>query len=233
MSGIFITFEGGDGSGKTTQCEIFVNRLRAEGGRGAVFIREPGGTRLGERLREIIKYGDACPKSELFMLAASRAELVNQVIVPALASGLVVVSDRFCDSTIAYQGYGRGLDLEEVRRITEISSGGLTPDLTFLVDVRPEIAKRRIIERGGGSDNFDRLEEEFADKVRNGYLEIARENHQRFCVVDGQGELGDVSEKIHSQWLQSKFNRLSRSLTKPPLGSVDLLGKGAGEVRAL
>lgn len=223
MSGIFITFEGGDGSGKTTQCDIFVNRLRADGGRRVVFIREPGGTRLGERLREIIKYGDACPKSELFMLAASRAELVNQVIAPALQSGLVVVSDRFCDSTIAYQGYGRGLDLGEVRRITEISSGGLTPDLTFLVDVRPEIAKKRILERGEGSDNFDRQEEEFAKKVRNGYFELASENHQRFCIVDGQGDPSDVSERIHRQWLQSKFNRISRNLPRPLLAPGDLL----------
>lgn len=209
QNGLLITFEGGDGSGKTTQFEIFVERLRREEKRRVVVFREPGGTPTGEKLREIIKFEGACPKSELFMLAAARAELVNQVVVPALNSGFIIVGDRFTDSTLAYQGYGRGLDLSEVSQIVNISTGGISPDLTFLVDVDPEIAQARIALRGGRRDNFDLQELDFACRVKKGYLEIANEHPQRIIVVNGNENRERVSDAIYDRWAKERRHRFS------------------------
>jgi dTMP kinase len=201
--GIFVTFEGGDGSGKTTQCEIFANRLRETSGRGVISFREPGGTALGEKLRDLIKYSDVTKEAELLLLAASRAELRARVIEPALAGGMIVVGDRFADSTIAYQEYGRGLPSEIVKMVNAISSGNLTPDLTFFVDVGAEVRQRRILGRGGISDNFDKEDSGFFDRVREGYLKVCQEAPSRFIIIDGEGSPEEVSAKIHQRWVTS------------------------------
>lgn len=199
--GLLVTFEGIDGSGKTTQCEMLVDRLRNEEGRGVVAVREPGGTVIGEKLRDIIKHGDAGAETELFLLAASRAELVRKVISPAILEGLTVISDRFADSTVAYQGYGRGGNLGDVQRIAELSTCGVVPSLTFLIDVDPLVAQRRIGERErGGRDNFDRQGLSFSQSVRDGYLKIAKQHPRRFLVVDGSGDAETVGGRVFALW---------------------------------
>lgn len=197
--GLFIAFEGTDGSGKSTQCRLFSEWLRQDG-RKVISIREPGGTELGEKLREHIKYHQVSPVTELFLLAASRSELVTQTIFPAVKSGIDVVSDRFSYSTLAYQGYGRGLDLRMVKEITEASTCGILPDVTFFIDVDPKIARSRTYSRGTRTDNFESRGEEFFEKVREGYLKIAKDNPQRVFVISGEGGAEDVKESILQRW---------------------------------
>ena len=168
--GLFITFEGGDGSGKSTQVETLVNRLRQHKA-PVTTVREPGGTQLGILLRQVLKFSTA-PRSseaELLLFNASRAQLVSEVIRPALEKGQVVVSDRFSDSTVAYQGYGRGISLEYVEAVNSVGAGGLKPDLTILLDFPPEEKFKR-----GDWSYKDQLERkavaDFSDGLRQGEL---------------------------------------------------------------
>lgn len=198
MTGIFITFEGLDGSGKTTQMEIADCTLRALGIRTRV-VREPGGTWVGERIREILldRTGrDMDEVAELLLFASARAQNVRDVILPALEEGLTVLCDRFTDSTVAYQGYGRGLDIEMVRRINMIATGGLQPHRTYLFDLPVEDATERMRSREESPDRMDANGDAFKRRVREGYLEIARLEPDRITVIDAAGSIEKTAEHL-------------------------------------
>lgn len=188
---MFITFEGIEGSGKSTLMQRVERELR-ERGEDVLQTREPGGTPLGDEVRKIFldpaqKIG---PMAEVMLLCASRSQLCTDVIRPALRSKKTVLCDRFFDSTIAYQGYGRGMDVEELLQVCLAATSGLTPDLTFVLDLPPEISLKRVEERAaGGGHAIDRMEREALDfhrAVRDGYLDMARRWGSRFVVVDVQ-----------------------------------------------
>lgn len=190
--GTFITFEGPEGGGKTTQARRLISRFQREG-LSVIYTREPGGTPTGEAIREILQYDKAgepiCPESEVFLFAASRAQLVRHVILPALEKGTHVVSDRFVDSTTAYQGYGRGFPVEQMLAISDFAIGPAVPDLTLLLDVDVEMSFRRLAKRHqenfDRSDRIEREERAFHERVRNGYLDLARRWPERFRKLDG------------------------------------------------
>jgi dTMP kinase len=186
---MFITFEGIEGSGKSTLMQRVESELRGRG-EDVLQTREPGGTPLGDEVRKIFldpaqKIG---PMAEVMLLCASRSQLCTDVIWPALRSKKTVLCDRFYDSTIAYQGYGRGMDVEELLQVCLAATSGLTPDLTFILDLPPEIALKRVADReAGGGHAIDRLEREaveFHRAVREGYLDMARRWSSRFVIVD-------------------------------------------------
>jgi len=189
---MFITLEGLDFSGKSTQTKLLVEKLRLleqRGGHARVHvIREPGGTAISEQIRRILldKASDGLtPAAEILLFSASRTQLVSEVILPALERGEIVVCDRFFDSTTAYQGYGRRLDLEGVVTINKVATLGLVPDVTLLIDIPVGEIERR---KHAAGLTFDRMEEsgkEFYERVRAGYLAIARQERKRFVVIDG------------------------------------------------
>ncbi len=199
---MFITFEGIDLSGKSTQAQLLVRRLQEEpdagvAGKTVHFLREPGGTPISERLRDILldrKNIELDPWAELFLFSAARAQLVAEVIRPALRRGERVVCDRFYDSTTAYQGYGRGLDHETVRKINRAATGGTDPDLTIIVDIPVEEIARRRAAAGLGTDRMESAGREFFERVRNGYADIARSEPGRVILVDGTGTVQDIAE---------------------------------------
>ncbi|MBI5885758.1 MAG: dTMP kinase [Deltaproteobacteria bacterium] len=201
--GLFITFEGIEGCGKTTQARLLNDHLNAKGVE-TILIREPGGTALGEKIRGILltAEGDATtPVAELFLYEACRAQLVNTVIRPALAKGLTVICDRFTDSTTAYQGYARGLDLASIASANAIATGGLRPDITILMDCAPAMGLGRAIKRmeQAGDEREDRFEREaaaFHEKVRAGYLSIARAEPGRVKLVDAGREIPLIHKDI-------------------------------------
>ncbi|HWL53160.1 MAG TPA: dTMP kinase [Chthoniobacteraceae bacterium] len=204
MRGNLISFEGGDGTGKSTQIERLARRLTAAG-RRVVHTREPGGTRLGEAIRALLqtsKEGEGMqPETELLLFAASRAELVRSVIQPALESGAIVLADRFLDSTTVYQGLARRLDPEEVAQVNAFALGGLRPDLTLLLDLEPHLARERLTARLAPGETPDRMEsqpEAFHQAVRDGYLKIARAEPQRIRLVDASGAVDTVAQSIDS-----------------------------------
>lgn len=185
LCGYFVTIEGGEGAGKSTLLDCLATRAE-ERGVAVVRCREPGGTVLGERVREALFGGshDASPPdpvAELLLFVAARAQLVSEVIRPARASGALVICDRFTDSTIAYQHHGRGLSREIVESANAVATGGLTPDLTLLLDLPIEVGLRRV--RGGG-DYIERDTAGFHERVREGYLEEARRTSARWLVLD-------------------------------------------------
>lgn len=192
--GKFITFEGGEGSGKSTLIERLVARLRAEG-RSVLLTREPGGTEIGEQIRHILQYSRQSaamvPETELLLFCASRAQLVREIILPALRQGQVVLGDRFYDSTTVYQGVGRLLDPLLVAAVNNFAVGPCIPDLTLVVDVDPRIG----LERARGRELFDRMENqslEFYQRVRQGYLDLAQREPQRVKVIDGNRTLDEI-----------------------------------------
>lgn len=183
---LFITFEGGEGSGKSTQIRS-LNRRLAQLAIPVLSIHEPGGTPMGNRIRYLLK--QACqipisPLSELMLFNASRSQLVRDIIQPALDAGKTVLCDRFTDSTMAYQSYGRGLDLAIVKAANEIATLGLKPDLTFLLDVPPEIGLSR--KKAGVNDRFEQENVAFHQRVREGFLKLAAEEPQRWVVIDSK-----------------------------------------------
>lgn len=186
---MLITFEGIDGSGKTTQARKLFNFLK-EKGLSVSLYREPGGTLLGERIREILLNFDMDIRSELLLFEASRAQLVSQVIKKDLELSKVVILDRFTDSTLAYQGYGRGVDIDLIKKLNEFATQGIVPDLTFLLDVDPEVALRRIKEKSRFDDIY------FLKRVREGFLKIAREDRSRVVVVSSELEEEEVFRNI-------------------------------------
>jgi dTMP kinase len=182
MRGALITVEGVEGSGKTTQCRRLADRLR---GRGLAVIEtsEPDGTPLGQAVRGLFELEPRpTPLTQAFLFLAARQEHVAQVIRPALTRGAVVISDRYTDATLAYQGYGQGLDLQTIREMNALATGGLLPDLTVLLDLDPMAGMRRIA--GRPLDAFERMDTSFHRRVREGYLEIARADKRRVLVFD-------------------------------------------------
>jgi dTMP kinase len=178
---LFIVFEGGEGSGKTTQTKALANRLRRLGF-GVVLTHEPGGTLLGNKLRRWVKWGrGVTTQTELFLFLASRSQLVSRVIRPALEKGQVVICDRFDASTYAYQGYGRGMDLDFLKSVNSFVTDGVSPDLTILLDLSAEqgLGRKRM-----KLDVFEREEYAFHQRVRDGYLKMAAADPERWMVVD-------------------------------------------------
>ena len=203
MKGVFITFEGPEGSGKTTQAARLCARLR-ELGIEVVSVREPGGTRTGEAIRKIVQHDSTrepiFPETEALLFAASRAQLVRAEILPALARGAWVVSDRFSDSTTAYQGYGRGFEIETILSINAFAIGDAVPRLTFLLNVDLKTGFLRLGRRNrAGKRRHDRIEREnlaFHGRVRRGYLCMARRWPRRFRVIDSRRLAAAVHEEI-------------------------------------
>jgi len=198
--GKFITFEGSEGCGKSTQLRRLVTRLR-ERGTEVLTTREPGGTPVGEKIRDLLQFDpeavDLADETELLLFAASRAQLVREVVEPALASGAWVVADRFLDSTTVYQGIGRGLDIETVRRINAFAVGRTMPDLTILLDLDAEVGHSRALAANEGTE--DRIESQppaFFSAVRRGYLELAAEEPGRIAVVDASADVEAVAAEI-------------------------------------
>ncbi|HHY36421.1 MAG TPA: dTMP kinase [Firmicutes bacterium] len=201
MKGLFLTIEGLDGAGKTTQVKLLQEWFRKQG-YDPLFTREPGGTRAGDAIRNLLlnrEYTGLVPVAEALLYAASRAQLVAEVIRPALARGRLVVCDRFVDSSIAYQAYGRGLPRAFVEEINRQATGGLKPRLTILLDLEPDLREERL--RGQGRQAWDRLEAETGDfytRVREGYLALARENRDRIKVIPARQSI----EEVHRQVLE-------------------------------
>jgi len=190
----FIVFEGGDGSGKSTQARSLLRRMRRRGVK-VLHTHEPGGTPLGQYLRRLLKSGHSMtPMSELMLFEAARAQLVDTVIKPFLDQGGVVISDRFTSSTMAYQGYGRGLDRELIERLNREATGGLEPDLTVLLDLPVETALAR--KGKGNEDNFDSAPVDFHRKIRRGYTALAAANPGGWLVLDGQRPPEDLGGEI-------------------------------------
>ena len=196
--GKFITFEGGEGCGKSTHIEQTVARLR-ERGRLPVVVREPGGTEVGEQIRHVLQYSKQSaamvPETELLLFCASRAQLVREIIGPALARGQVIIADRFLDSTTVYQGVGRKLDPAKVAAINRFAIGDYLPDLTLVIDLDPRIG----LERARGRELFDRMENQslrFFQRVRQGYLDLAKAEPQRVKVIDGNQGIAVVDRQI-------------------------------------
>nr|WP_199858781.1 dTMP kinase [Microbacterium sp. CFBP 8794] len=183
--GLFVTFEGGDGAGKTTQASLLEQWVRS-GGRDVVRTREPGGTEVGVRIRDIVLHhrGHINARAEALLYAADRAHHVETVVQPAIARGDVVIQDRYLDSSVAYQGAGRVLDADDVRALSLWATDGLLPDLTVLLDLDPTAARARL---DADDKPFDRLEaekNEFHARVRDGFLALARREPERFLVLD-------------------------------------------------
>jgi dTMP kinase len=210
--GVFITFEGSEGCGKTTQIERLVARLENEG-YPILVTREPGGTPLGETIRHLLKYAeegrDMTPETELLLFAASRAQLVRRVIAPALEAGSWVIADRFMDSTTVYQGVARRLGYDAVSFVNDFAVGEFRPDLTILLDVDTGEAHRRILRRPrpvGAPDRMEQMPPAFYEAVREGYLTLARDEPDRFRVIKAGRGVEAVEEEVweHVQGLMGK-----------------------------
>ena len=202
MRGKFITFEGPEGGGKSTHVRELAEQLRAEG-KTVLITREPGGTPLAEKIRGLLRDELDDPpvtRSEVLLFLAARAQVVSQVIRPALARGEWVICDRFSDSTFAYQGYGRGIDVGLLKNFNDFATEGLVPDLTILLDVPPEVSRRRLAERQAATATAaDRIElagEMFHRRLREGFLELARAEPERFVTIDSSGDRAEVSAAV-------------------------------------
>lgn len=225
MPGLFITFEGGEGSGKTTQLKTLLAHLRSAG-RDVVETRDPGGTPIGKQIRELLldrENAEMAPAAELLLYEASRAQLVYEVIRPALSRGRIVLCDRFTDSTVAYQGYGRGLDLALIGRLNALATEGLRPDLTFLLDLDPAAglarATQRVTER---QERHDRIEVEvlaFHRRVRSGYQAIAAAESERVIVLDASRGMGEIAGHI-----RRRVDGLLRSPVRPTGSGIPASG---------
>ena len=204
-----ISFEGGDGSGKSTQLELLAGYL-AKRGISCWCTREPGGTTLGKMLRKVLlelRNKPISPETELFLYLADRAQHVQEVIEPAIAGGQLVLCDRFTDSTLAYQGYGRGVDLDVLRRMNSIASREIVPDLTFLLDCPVGVGLSRTQTRSSGraprssakanaEDRFERESALFHERVRRGFLELAQADPARIVVIDASRSVAAIRQEI-------------------------------------
>lgn len=197
--GRFITLEGGEGAGKSTQITLLKDALEAAG-HTVLTTREPGGSPGGEEIRNLLVNGDTHrwePLSEALLNYAARHEHLCKVIEPALKEGTWVICDRFADSTMAYQGYGHGMDRETIRRLHRLIVGDMAPDLTLILDMPVETGLRRANSRGEGEDRYERMGLEFHNRLRDGFLEIAKKDPMRCEVIDATGDIGAVAMAIH------------------------------------
>lgn len=202
MRGKFITFEGPEGGGKSTQVQTLAEWLRKQG-KKVVVTREPGGTRMSELIRALVRDEMEDPpvtRCEVLLFLAARAQVVSQVIRPALARGEWVVCDRFADSTFAYQGYGRGIDVQLLKNFNDFVTEGLVPDLTILLDVPPEVSRTRLAARQASTaDTGDRIEaagEMFHRRLREGFLDLAKAEPKRFTVIDASKSIDKVAAAV-------------------------------------
>jgi dTMP kinase len=196
--GLFITFEGPDGSGKSTQARMLAERLRGEG-RPVLESVEPGGTPIGQQIRRILldpANKELTATAELLLMFAARAQNVEQWILPALAEGKTVISDRFTDSSVAYQGAGRGLGWETVLELDRIACRGLVPDLTICIDIETETGLSRALARGGRETRLEEQAIEFHRRARDAYHELAGREPQRFRLIDGSGTPEAIAVKV-------------------------------------
>jgi dTMP kinase len=202
VTGVFLSFEGGEGLGKSLQATRLAEALKTRG-RAVVHTREPGGTPAGERIREIVLHArevPLSPEAQALLFSAARAQLVREVIRPALAAGRIVVADRYFDSTLAYQGYGHGADLEGLRAVTRFAVGGLVPQRTFLIDAPVEVVLARLARREGTRwDRFHGTDRGFYERVRDGYLRLAAAEPRRFVVIDGERPEEEVAADIRRE----------------------------------
>ena len=199
--GLFITFEGPDGSGKSTQSRMLAERLRGEG-RPVLESVEPGGTPIGQQIRRILldpANQELTAIAELLLMFAARAQNVEQWILPALDQGKIVISDRFTDSSIAYQGSGRGLGWASVLELDRIACHGLIPDLTICIDIDTETGLARALARGGSDTRLEEQAIEFHHKVREAYHELGRREPHRFRLIDGRGTAEAIAAKVWEQ----------------------------------
>ena len=213
--GFFITFEGSEACGKSTQIRLLADRLKEHNFR-VTLTREPGGTSIGEEIRHLLQFSPAngamTPEAELLLFTASRAQLVREMILPSLRDGVTVIADRFFDSTTVYQGVARAIDPAKVKLINEFAVGECRPDLTFLLDLDCESARQRMAQRANPSGAKDRMEQEpmeFYQAVRRGYLDLAQAEPNRVRVIDGSGSVEEVHQLIwnHVESLLSVISR--------------------------
>lgn len=208
MNGIFITFEGPDGSGKTTQLKKLGEELKKLG-HDVLVTREPGGTAISDKIRSIILdpvNEEMVDQAEVLLYAASRAQHVHQLILPALEAGRIVLCDRFIDASVAYQGYGLGLDVEQVKAISRYASSGLQATRTFILDVPVEVSMTRLHQRASGAttaaEQLDRIEQKHVDyhsRVREGFHQIASDHPERVRVINANRSVEEIAEDIWSQ----------------------------------
>jgi dTMP kinase len=203
VSGLFLSFEGGEAAGKSVQAARLAENL-GSGGRDVLLTREPGGTPFAERIRDVLLHArdvDLTPEAQALLFSAARSQHTRDVIRPALAAGKVVVADRYFDSTLAYQGYGLGADLEGLRAMTRFAVGALVPQRTFLIDVPVAVTLARLATRSGTArwDRFHGDDRAFYERVRDGYLRLAAAEPGRFVVVDGDRPEETVAADIRRQ----------------------------------
>lgn len=206
--GMFITFEGGDGSGKSTQIEILRGSLEAME-LEVLITREPGGTKISEDIRKMLldpENAEMSPKTEMLLYAAARAQLVDEVIRPALEEGKVVICDRFLDSSIAYQAYGRGLG-DSVETVNGPATEGCMPDITFFLEIDPEKAGERISDRGEEKDRIEREDDEFRKRVARGYAELAEKHPDRIVRIDASATVEEIAVKIIDEAMRRIYER--------------------------
>ena len=216
MSGLFLSFEGGEASGKSVQAKRLADRLRAEG-REVVSLREPGSTPVGERVRDVVLHAQdipLAPNAQALLYSTARAQLVHDVIRPALAAGKIVIVDRFFDSTLAYQGYGHGADLDGLRAVTALAVGATRPDRTLLLDLPVEAAEVRAATRKPGRawDRFEAETSAFHRRVRDGYLRLAAAEPDRFAVIPADRDVNAVADDV---WREVERLLPATTLTPP------------------
>ncbi|MBQ4511488.1 MAG: dTMP kinase [Anaerolineaceae bacterium] len=206
---MFITFEGPDGSGKTTQLNGLMPVLEKQG-LDVIRTREPGGTEIGDQIRSVImdmKNKSMTPRAEILLFCASRAQLVEELIRPSLAAGKIILCDRYADSTMAYQGYGHGLDREALGQLLHFATGGLKPDLTLLFDIPSEAGLRRRLSNHEEWNRMDDYALQFHERVRNGYLEMAAAEPDRYVIINADRS----KEEIHKEVVLTVMRKLNRS----------------------
>ena len=192
--GYFITFEGADGCGKTTQLELLAQYLN-EKNKEVIITREPGAKGLGEKIREILlNYeGEVSDRCESFLFLADRAQHIDMIVNPAVKAGKIVLCDRHIDSSVAYQGYGRGLDVEQIDRLNMLATNGKRPDLTLVFDIDVETSMKRV---GKEKDRMESAGVEFFNRVREGYLELAKQEPERICVLDATKSIDEIHKEV-------------------------------------
>ena len=192
--GLFITFEGADGCGKSTQLELLHDYL-LKSGYEVILTREPGGKGLGEKIRELLlNYnGEVSDRCESFLFLADRAQNIDTIVKPAIDTGKIVLCDRHTDSTVAYQGYGRGLDIDRINMLNNLAVNGIKPDLTFVFDIDTQTSMQRV---GKDKDRMESAGIEFHKKVRNGYLELAKQDPQRIKVIDASKSIEEIHKEV-------------------------------------